>query len=801
MQVKRSLAMLLGASMSAGAGFFYLGDEASAHDPLSMPPPPQQRALLASSPSSSSPLHHDANHSERRRRRPLRAISKKDVGLEQSLARDLACWVAEATVYAATQAYLSTSESGRSHKGKSALAASAHDAPGGLHHGLLGWLQELSPTAGWDANRVIQSSSFNVLLNLVAGLGTMNLRDDVEQELYRVVGLLSTNPQCATAIAERATRYGKQALWNLAQAHDVDARLGAALRRMAETNSDSGRFGAANLVSLVSLAVAATELPDEYLEFTYWALQRASASPKSATTGASDWRRTLFGDDRIAKTRRKLVSHKGLWDSLQVIRDRPLTVQRQAAKLFQALSEDHVHAPKALEKHPEFLETLVKWMNSGDDTLTVASIHTAANLGIVENVRSELVARGALDLLRAKFAVTSDPEMVAAMLRAVRVLATPAASNNQAYALDGDALSFMNDSDEEHPLHHDDLVHPDSILKHQYIDGWIEVFTSFLRDGSDDVRTEAALCLEQLATNGSHQDQSIQEWLIAVLDGVLESVPVAVSAASSSVRAAKSRTRPIAGRLNDSKGYEASHAKALRALAFVVSRKESQQELARRGGVQLLQILLRSDSLEVQRETARVLANLFTCDDMERSFAAFAEHDAELTRVLDAWTRSSDISYGRSRIARGRTAGTSTTDFSTRTRATSSTSTACTRCTFRPLRRSTAATRAAAACEQRLRKTKARSTTTWTWCLSTGYSGVRMRRGSVGRTRARCGRSNGCSTTSRQRATTHGCSRSATTRSCWRPSRRGRRCASRRRVARCCRSCRPRAWATALSCS
>ncbi|KAJ0396855.1 hypothetical protein ATCC90586_002592 [Pythium insidiosum] len=573
----------------------------------------------------------------------MRSISKKDVGLEQSFARDLACWVAEATVYAATQAYLSTSQSSvRSETKRSKSAPAANEPQQSLHHGLLGWLQELSPTAGWDANRVIQSSSFNVLLNLVAGLGTMNLRDDVEQELYRVVGLLSTNPQCATAIVERATRYGKQALWNLAQAHDVDSRLGASLRQMVETDSDNARFGAANLVSLVSLAVAATELPDEYLEFTYWALQRASSTPKAAKLGASDWRKTLFGDDRVAKTRRKLVSNKGLWDSLQAIRDRPLRVQLQAARMVQELSEDSVHAPKALKRHPEFLDVLMNWMNSDNNALTVAGVHTAANLGVSEDVREELITRGALDLLRSKFTPTCDSEMVTALLRAVRVLATPN-SSNQGYALDGYALSFMNDSDEEHPLHHDDLVHPDSILRHQYIDGWIELFTTFLRDGNEAARAEAALCLQQLATNGSHRDQGIQEWLIAVLDGVLESVPVAVSASSTSVRAAKSRTRPIAGRLSDSKGYEASHAKALRALAFVVSRKECQEALARRGGVQLLKILLRSESLEVQRETARVLANLFTCDDMESSFASFAKNDAELTTVLDAWTQSSDI--------------------------------------------------------------------------------------------------------------------------------------------------------------
>ncbi|RLN90762.1 hypothetical protein BBJ28_00026816, partial [Nothophytophthora sp. Chile5] len=187
------------------------------------------------------------------------------------------------------------------------------------------------------------------------------------------------------------------------------------------------------------------------------------------------------------------------------------------------------------------------------------------------------------------------------------------------------------------------LVNLNAVMRHNYVDGWIELYTAFLKSDDEVVRDEAALCLQQIASFGAHQDQSIQEWLIAILDSVLDTVSPEIASASCSVREARSRTLPIQGQREGTSTYEASHAKALRALAFVLERKECQAEFVRHGGVAILKILMQSENHLVQRETARVLANLFACDEMAEGLEEFAMRDSQLLSVLECWTSSEDI--------------------------------------------------------------------------------------------------------------------------------------------------------------
>ncbi|TMW66964.1 hypothetical protein Poli38472_012080 [Pythium oligandrum] len=654
MHVKRSLALLLGAagaSMSAGAGYLYLGEDET-HASIE-----SARKKLVSSPQEdvvkSRLVEHKAS-----RRRPLHSVSKKELGIEQSYARDLACWISSATVYAATQAFYATSGSNptgqvstkkRIKENNTALVTpslTVGDVPvnvtrNGLYHGMFGWLQELSPLGGWDANQVIQSSSFAVLLNLVSGVDNLKLREDMEHEMYRAVGLLATNPQCAKVIAERATRYGKHALLNLAHAHDMDPRMGAALHDMVHNEDDKSsiRFGPANLISLVALAVS-DDIPDEYLEFALWGLGKAVGSSKQS--GAYEWRKRIFGDDSSVKTRRKLIGNDRLWSALINARGKSEDVQLQAARLLSQLSQD-AQMKKKMKRHLATMDMLMQWVNSKNGVLASSALDVIANIASDTGLRDQLFAMGALEALRARLLTNGDDaKLTSSLLRAVRHLADPHLANQEQYALDQDSLSFLNETDEDHPLYHDDLVHPDSILKHHYVDGWIEMFTSLLRSDDNDVRSEAALCLDQIVRYGKHQNQGLQEWLIAVLDGVLEKVPESVTKSSTSVRAARSRTRPIAERQTEGNDFSASHAKAIRALAFVAGRPDCQEQFARLGGIPLLKALLHSENLQVRREVARVLANMFTCDDLDEEIAAFARNDDQLTSVLDDWTQSTD---------------------------------------------------------------------------------------------------------------------------------------------------------------
>uniref|UniRef100_K3WNH7 Protein SERAC1 n=1 Tax=Globisporangium ultimum (strain ATCC 200006 / CBS 805.95 / DAOM BR144) TaxID=431595 RepID=K3WNH7_GLOUD len=669
MHAKRPLTLLLGAagaSMSASAGFLYMGDDvslpkapqplASQQLPSQLPQPDTRRAKQQAVNDQHSRNTPQQQHAEPSKPR-AKALSKQELGLDQSLARDFACLVSSASVFAARRAFYASSASknqahdtSRSTNHTTSGSTRSTGPTSNMYHHLVGWLQELARSStAWDADQVIQSSSFALLLHLISS-SQQTLRQDLEHELYDAVGVLATNAQCAKAITERATRYGKHALLNLAQSHDRDTRVGDALHRLVLLDGPECRFGPANLVSLLALAVA--DVPDEYLAFALWGLRKA-ASPH-ARSAKYEWRKALFGDDATAKTRRKLIANDKLWTALMAIcnddeHQRSDTVLLEAAKLMCELSDDPAIA-RALQRHDASTQMLMHWMTSTNVPLVCTALEIVANVvRHDENVRATLLAMGALDVLRARVLENNDCRMTAALLQAVRCIAAPSCDRDGAapmtpFALNRDALSFLqDDDDDEHPLHHDDFVTPTSVTKRQYVDGWIELFTAFLTSQDEQIRDEAAKCLEQISDHGAHHDQAKQEWLISILDAVLRQVPLEIAMASTSVRAAKSRTRPIAGHATERSNYEIAHAKALRALAYVLGRKECQQDFVRRGGIPLLKLLMRSENQLVQRETARVLANLFTCNNMHDDVRDFVVNDTQLTSVLEQWTQSKDI--------------------------------------------------------------------------------------------------------------------------------------------------------------
>lgn len=688
--VKRPLPLFLGAAGASMSSYLYMGDDATNSATASLQTSPATAtatsAIVPVSPSSQARSKQPHKQQEQQQQQP-KALSKKELGLEQSLARDVACWISSASVYAARQAFNASAQRQKSKPHTKSTTANATSAAqlilasnnppsassststnSNVYHNLFGWLQELTPTSHWDPQQVIQSSSFTMLLNLVSGSGGTNttssatntnstsqlvLRENLEQELFRAVGTLATNAECARAIAERATRYGKLALLNLAHTHEDDPRVGAALHKLVVLDDASGcSFGPANLVSLMSLAVA-RDIPDEYLEFALWAMSKA-ASPHSVAP-KYEWRKKLFGDDATAKTRRKLLTNDTLWTALLAIADqRSEGVQLQAARLLNELSDDPLIGEK-MRRHEASTEVLMQWMVSSKVPLVCTALEIVAKVAQQdEQVRTMLLDMGMLDVLRMRILDAGgnrDCRMTAKLLHAVHCIAEPVANSSSTattvFALDQDALSFLNEDDDDedhHPLHHDDFVAPRSVNRpSQYVDGWIELFTAFLKSDDERVRDQAALCLQQIAEKGAHSQQSKQEWLIAILDAVLSQVPLEIARASTSVREAKSRTRPIAGYAAEGAKYEAAHAKALRALAFVLGRKECQQELVRLGGLELLKLLMKSENPLVQRETARVLANLFSCDDMHDGVLQFALSDNEMTQVLETWTQSPDI--------------------------------------------------------------------------------------------------------------------------------------------------------------
>ncbi|KAE9343754.1 hypothetical protein PF008_g9543 [Phytophthora fragariae] len=618
---KRPLFLLAGASVSASASFMYLGDDG--------------KPLKVSDTHSTGGCTMKRHLTRKSRSRTLKATSRQELGLQQSFVRDVACWISSASVTSTRQAF--TTPYPTMEAGKEVLESSQ------VYRNLAKWLQQLSPeTSGWDPDQVLASSSFSMLVNLLSDAdnnSSFSLQEDLEEELYRAMGVLSTNEQCAQAIAERATRYGKQALLNLAEVHDDDPRVGDALHRLVTLDSNDCHFGPANLASLLSLAVA--DVPDQYLEFALWGLAKA-ATPE-AVGRRYKLRKVIFGDDSTAKTRRKLIASDKLWGALiDIAEKRSELVQVQAARLINELSND-VAVAQSMRRREQSAKMLVDWMSSSCDDLACTSLEIVCKLAEVDHdLQRQLIQAGALDTLRARVIEDADRHVTAKLLEAIRCLAVPITADAP-FVLDRDALSFVSDSEDGEPLYDDDIENMNIVLRHGYVDGWIELFTAFLKSSDAGIRDEAALCLDQIATCSSYKDQVVQEWLIAVLDSVLDKVPPEVAKGACSVREARSRTLPIQGLTTDTSSYEASHAKALRALAFVMERKECQEELIRRGGIPILKILLQSENGVVQRETARVLANLFACDDMTEALQNFAVNDCQLEKALEKWTQSDDI--------------------------------------------------------------------------------------------------------------------------------------------------------------
>lgn len=602
---KRPLLLLASAasvSAGAGAGLYYYGEDRPAE------------SMAAAHP-----------HVTKARHRRLRAASPRELGLQQSLARDFACWMSSASVAAARRA-LST---------KAGVMGDNDEC-----RELFGWMAGLTATkVKREAREIVDGGSFALLLDLLSA-DDKKVDLEVERGLLDAVGVLATDRRCAAAIARRATRYGRQALVNVARNHEEDPRVGDALHQLVVLDGNDCRFGPSNLVSLLSLALA--DVPDEYLEFALWGLSKAASA--DGMSNRYKWRKTLLGDDSAAKTRKKLLSNDKLWETLLEIGETGSTqVQLQAARLINQLCDDPALLA-TIKRHGRTPDLLKSWISSSSVPVSCLALDTIAGVARAgADARQQLVSMGVLEIIRARILDNPDNRMTSKLLNAVHALAEAGNDPTQGFLLDRDSLSFVSSLEDDDPLEQDEPMNPSSMTSFQYVDGWIELFTEFVKSSDEDVRDIASKCLQQLVTHGAFKDQGLQEWLIAVLDGVLDKIPQEIAAASTSVREARSRTRPLVGYEAASSQYEASHAKALRALAFVVEQTECQAELVRLGGIPLLKTLMGSENTLVQRETARVLANMLACDDMDESLAAFVISDNQLSSVLDAWVESEDV--------------------------------------------------------------------------------------------------------------------------------------------------------------
>ncbi|KDO24678.1 hypothetical protein SPRG_10211 [Saprolegnia parasitica CBS 223.65] len=516
-------------------------------------------------------------------------------GIEQSYFRKVGDYLASATVQAST-AYVSLAG-----RGNQALNVADRAHP------------------QLDAKQLIASSNFDLLLNLVASDTNNTVHDDTYKAINRAA---ERNVECAAAIAERATRYGKQALLHLARRNDLDGRLGDALRGLTVLNGNECRFGPANLTSLVAL-VCASDLPPSYAEFAWWALA-ASASDR-ALTSRYRWRKTWFGDDRVARTRSVLMRNPYIWSALLATDAASPEVQLQASSLVKELVKA---SSMATCLDDDKLDLIWEWFVTEDDVpLSLNAIETLAVVAADPAWRANVLGRGFLDQLHHKMHGTKDPRLAAAVLRAVHAVAFSHASSD----LDAHALSRVDDGV--------------SVLD----DDWLGGSEAVDEPTYNDISREAVRCLEALSTSGSYKSQGVQEWLIAVLDQVLRNVPYELATQASTVRAARSRTRPLQNAPpNKPNEFLDAHTRALRALAFVIERPACQAAFVKAGGLPLLNAMAASldkdgpSAAKFQIEWARVIANLASSAEMDWHVKSELQRGA-WTSALEALATSSNV--------------------------------------------------------------------------------------------------------------------------------------------------------------
>ncbi|KAF0695125.1 Aste57867_14022 [Aphanomyces stellatus] len=528
--------------------------------------------------------------------------STRPYGLEQSAFRDLGDFLASATV-TASQAYMTWLSSQKPQ----------HASPLSSEHNPFADLVDSDDdVSSKAAKRIIDSTDFNLLLNVLAG----DTRNALPDEMYSAINRLATNVDCAAAIAERATRYGKKALLHMAKRHDMDPRLGDALRALTVLDGNECRFGPANLSSLVALACT-PNLPAPYAEFAFWALA-ASASNKSLTSSYR-LRKEWLGDDRVARTRAVLMRNPYIWSALLATRDATqpddMLLQLQAARLVRELCAGGV----PFGDDDERLDLVLHWFDAGAVPVCAEALSILTTIAAADDgVRAKLLARGVLDALHAKIESNQDTRLTALLLGAVHALAF-----HHAASLDARALTSVA-HDRHHHHHSDDYGDLGDFGEPTTVRGWIDLFTSFVSHDDADIAAHAVACLEALSTHGAYRNQGMQEWIIAVLDSVLEHVPADVARQASTVRAARSRTRPLKSERQQSAAeFVAAHTRALRALAFVLDRPDCQDAFVRTGGLPLLRAMFEQSCdddggaatptmIKFQQEWARAVANLLS---------------------------------------------------------------------------------------------------------------------------------------------------------------------------------------------
>ncbi|KAH9088063.1 hypothetical protein Ae201684P_009584 [Aphanomyces euteiches] len=436
-----------------------------------------------------------------------------------------------------------------------------------------------------QAQATIDSSNFSLLLNVVAGDTRNSLPD-------------------ATSHRERATRYGKKAHPSSRERHDMDPRLGDALRALTVLNGTECQFGPANLSSLVTLACT-PNLPQPYAEFAWWALA-ASASNKSLTPRYR-WRKEWLGDDRVARTRSILMKNPYIWSALLTTAVLAALLKSSSKLLASSRKCARVDCPSTttdalISSSTGLRQIRFQYAPKRFQILTQVAAH--------ESGRTKLASRGTLDFLHHKLEANDDARLTALLLGTVHALAFGA-------SLDERSLSSVT-SDADVNMHHEDWLA--DMDEPTYVRGWIDLLTSFVAHDDADVAANAVACLDALSTHGMYRKprnarmghRHSRRRLGDCSGGSPSPSELCPSCEESNSTAQVGASKyPTA--------YLKAHTRALRALGFALDRPESHAAFIRAGGLPLLRAMLQSlDDASYPREAvtalqvewARVVANL-----------------------------------------------------------------------------------------------------------------------------------------------------------------------------------------------
>lgn len=463
-----------------------------------------------------------------------------------------------------------------------------------------------------NAQMLEQTGALAMLLNLAAGDECSACTD----EFLDALGRLAENDHYAATIAEDATRYGKQALLNLAFTHERNPKLGHALNKLVLVNSDACHFGPANLVSLISL-VASSGLPDCFYEFAWWALGRSCGS--GPVPPRYRLKKLIFGDDRVKKTRKSLLSNGTLWGALHRVKKASLSVQQQAAKFVAVVTTDPTTGVGVWK--PERLDLLIHWLYSNSVPLQKSALIALGNLSKEPDIRQHFKAIGVFDQLLELFQKGLDNRLIKPAIKTLSAMSQPV--DGQDFALDQHALSVDNTTSYS--------------IESEYSKGWIELNATLLENEDPQIQALGRECFQSLLKHSQYSSNVALEWMGTLIDVSVKHVPSLATA----LRVEEIRSRSRATR-HTTEVLEATHLEMLRTAAYLCDSREIHQDFVTLGGLDVLNYHSSTSNILLQQQIARTLANLLATDTPEPDVVNLIQSPYWST-VLSRWKESKDM--------------------------------------------------------------------------------------------------------------------------------------------------------------